>query len=74
MLLNIIIALLYNFCPCMIASAIFKWSQCTVLQAFFFKAEFLKPKITKWSLDQIEYGEKKQFEICTSYQNWLQFW
>ena len=45
-----------------------------MLQAFFFKAEFLKPKITKWSLDQIEYGEKKQFEICTSYQNWLQFW
>ena len=36
--------------------------------SFFFKAEFLKPKITKWLLDQIEYGEKKQFEIYTSYQ------
>ena len=32
------------------------------------------PKITEWSLDQIEYGEKKEFEIYTSYQNWLQFW
>lgn len=45
-----------------------------MLQAFFLKLNFLKPKITKWSLDQIEYGEKNEFEIYTSYQNWLQFW